>query len=109
MGLLIVQVLQSLRPGRLVVMGHPEAKLDMARRFGAEVFNSTEVDSSPGLVGDAKFDSVVEATGSPSGLELALKLVRPGGTLHLKSTHGLPATLDVTMVVVDEVRIQGSR
>jgi threonine dehydrogenase-like Zn-dependent dehydrogenase len=109
MGLLIVQVLQQLHPGRLVVVGHPGAKLDMARRFGAEVFDATEFDLVLGPAGDAKFDNVVEATGNPSGLELALRLVKPRGTLHLKSTHGLPATLDVTRVVVDEIRVQGSR
>jgi len=108
MGLLIVQVLRQLRPGRLVAIGHPGAKLDMGRRLGAEVFNASEIDLPPGLAG-VKFDNVVEATGSTSGLELAFKLVKPRGTLHLKSTHGLPATLDITRVVVDEIRIQGSR
>ena len=109
MGLLILQVLQQSHPGRLVVIGHPGARLEMARRLGAEVFDATEVDFSPEFAGDAKFDNVVEATGGPSGLELALNLVKPRGTLHLKSTHGLPATIDVTKVVVDELRIQGSR
>jgi len=109
MGLLILQVLQQSHPQRLVVIGHPGAKLEMARRLGGEVFDSTKEDVSLGLAGNAKFDNVVEATGSPSGLELALKLVRPRGTLHIKSTHGLPAALDVTKVVVDELRIQGSR
>lgn len=108
MGLLVIQVLQQLHPQRLVVVGHPGARLEMARRFGAEVFDATEVDLALAL-GDAKFDNVVEATGSPRGLEFALKLVKPRGTLHVKSTHGLPATLDITKVVVDEVRIQGSR
>lgn len=108
MGLLILQVLRQLHPRRLVVVGHPGAKLDMASRLGAEVFDANRVDLSHGLA-DANFDNVIEATGSPSGLGLALKLVKPRGTLHLKSTHGLPATLDVTKVVVDEIRIQGSR
>ncbi|HUK80002.1 MAG TPA: zinc-binding dehydrogenase, partial [Nitrososphaerales archaeon] len=57
----------------------------------------------------AKFDNVIEATGSPGGLSTALGMVKPRGTLHLKSTHGVPATIDTTKVVVDEIRIQGSR
>ena len=53
---------------------------------------------------------VVETTGHPEGLETALALVAPRGTVALKSTPGLPLDgLDVTKIAVDEVRIQGSR
>jgi alcohol dehydrogenase len=54
-------------------------------------------------------DMVVEATGSPAGLETALQLIRPRGTIALKSTCGLPSPIDQTRVVVDEIRLQGSR
>lgn len=109
MGLLIVQVLRLARPRALVAIGREGVKLQMARRFGAEAFDAADVESAPGLAQGEKFDNVVEATGGPEGLNLALKMVKPTGTVHLKSTHGLPATVDVTKVVVDEVRIQGSR
>ncbi len=55
------------------------------------------------------YDLVVEATGSPGGLEFALGLVRPGGKLVLKSTYQGAACLDFSRVVVDEVTILGSR
>jgi len=109
MGLLIVQLLRRIQPRLLVAVGHEGAKLDLARRFGAETFDVADVDSALGLTRGAKFDNVIEATGNPGGLELALKMVKPTGTIHLKSTHGVPASLDVTKVVVDELRIQGSR
>ena len=109
MGLLIVQLLRLIQPTRLVVIGHEGAKLELARRFGAEAFDVANVDSALGLTGGAKFDNVIEVTGNPGGLDLALKIVKPTGTIHLKSTHGIPASLDVTKVVVDELRIQGSR
>ncbi|MGC8740887.1 MAG: alcohol dehydrogenase catalytic domain-containing protein [Candidatus Sumerlaeaceae bacterium] len=55
-------------------------------------------------------DMVVEATGDPQKLTLASKLVRPQGTIALKSTPGVPTrSLDTTMLAVDEVRLQGSR
>jgi len=55
-------------------------------------------------------DVVVEATGCAQNLELALKLVRPRGTIALKSTPGVPMERwDTTMTAVDEVCIQGSR
>jgi alcohol dehydrogenase len=109
LGLLIVQVLQLMRPRLLVVLGHKGVKLDMARRFGAEAFDVSEADAALELTAGAKFDNVIEATGNPDGLDLALGILKPRGTLHLKSTHGVPASLDVTKVVVDEFRIQGSR
>jgi threonine dehydrogenase-like Zn-dependent dehydrogenase len=52
---------------------------------------------------------VVEASGSPSGLSLALRLVRPCGTVVLKSTYHGAAPLELAAVVVDEVRVVGSR
>jgi alcohol dehydrogenase len=55
-------------------------------------------------------DVVVEATGSPDGLSVALDCVRPRGTIALKSTPGTPVEqFDLTRVVVDEIRLQGSR
>jgi threonine dehydrogenase-like Zn-dependent dehydrogenase len=55
-------------------------------------------------------DLVVEATGGAEGLATALDLVRPRGTVALKSTPGQPvARFDLTRAVVNEVRLQGSR
>jgi alcohol dehydrogenase len=55
------------------------------------------------------FDLVVEATGSPAGLPRALALVRPRGTIVLKSTHREPARFDAAPLVVNEVTLVGSR
>ena len=54
-------------------------------------------------------DIVVEATGSASGFAAARSLVRPRGTLVLKSTFHGDVELNLSMVVVDEVRVVGSR
>ena len=59
------------------------------------------------IEGDA--DIVVEATGSPSGLPMALSLARPEGTILLKSTCVNPLQVDSSLAVVNEVRILGSR
>ncbi|HUI23642.1 MAG TPA: alcohol dehydrogenase catalytic domain-containing protein [Nitrososphaerales archaeon] len=109
MGLLIIQLLQLVHPRLLVAVGHEGPKLEMARSFGAEAFDVSQVDSAIDLTEGAKFDNVIEATGSPGGLATALGMVKPMGTLHLKSTHGVPTNIDITKVVVDELRIQGSR
>lgn len=54
-------------------------------------------------------DFVVEATGSPDGLKRALELVRPEGTVVLKTTLAAPTPMDLSQPVINEVRIIGSR
>jgi len=109
MGLLVLQLLKQTSPRLLVTLGRPGRKLEMARKMGVPAFEVGETDVALKMTDGAGFDNVVETTGTPGGLEQALRLVKPRGTLHLKSTHGLPVQLDVTKVVVDEIRVQGSR
>jgi threonine dehydrogenase-like Zn-dependent dehydrogenase len=54
-------------------------------------------------------DVVVDCTGSPSGLTTALELVRPRGTIVLKTTIAGTQSMEWAPVVVDEVTIVGSR
>jgi threonine dehydrogenase-like Zn-dependent dehydrogenase len=55
------------------------------------------------------FDVVADCTGSPSGLSTALGLVRPCGTVVLKTT--IAGTHDVSLapIVIDEIQLIGSR
>ena len=55
------------------------------------------------------FDVVIEATGSKGGFETSLSLVKPRGTLVLKSTIAADEGLNLASVVVREVTIIGSR
>jgi len=60
--------------------------------------------------GGAKaYDLVVEATGSPAGFDAALQMVRPEGTVVLKSTLPEKISVDLSAVVVNEVAVVGSR
>jgi threonine dehydrogenase-like Zn-dependent dehydrogenase len=55
-------------------------------------------------------DIVVEATGTPSGFALARQLIRPRGTIVLKSTYqGEALPVNLTGIVVDEITLIGSR
>jgi threonine dehydrogenase-like Zn-dependent dehydrogenase len=56
-----------------------------------------------------RFDVVIDVTGSASGLATALTLVQPGGTIVLKTTVAADHALNLAPVVVDEVRVVGSR
>ena len=58
---------------------------------------------------DSSFDFVVEATGNNAGFIQSLRLVRPLGTLILKSTFHGNANLDLTKLVVDEITVIGMR
>jgi threonine dehydrogenase-like Zn-dependent dehydrogenase len=100
----------------LTVIGKHDSKLNLASRSGAFVLKLSELPSddsrsTAGIVADLgkQFDVVVEASGSPGGLSLAVGLVRPRGVLVLKSTHHGLSTLDTSLIVVNEIKMIGSR
>jgi alcohol dehydrogenase len=57
----------------------------------------------------AKYGYVVDATGSRDGLQTAVNMTRPRGTVFMKSTiHGRVA-IDTAPIVVNEITLVGSR
>ena len=58
---------------------------------------------------ESTFPLVVEATGSNSGLEQALEIVEPRGAIILKTTVAAPYEVNLAPVVINEIRILGSR
>lgn len=105
LGLLCAQALKILTGASVTLVGRHPSKLDIARRRGVETVKSDELPSSY----TRAFDVTVEASGSPTGFETALRLLRPRGTLVLKSTFHGTTELDAAPVVVDEISIVGSR
>ena len=86
-------------------IGKHRKKLDLAEKYG----NVTGIMVKDAHLLDGQFDVVIEASGSESGFSTAMDLVKPRGTLVLKSTfHGTP-TWEASRVVVDEITIVGSR
>ncbi len=67
------------------------------------------VGALPGDLDGDRFDLVVDCTGSPQGLSLATALVRPRGTLVLKTTVHDPLPQSPTPWVIDELSLVGSR
>lgn len=55
------------------------------------------------------FDLAVEASGDPEAVAELLPRVRPRGTVVLKTTTERPSTLALAPLVVDELRLVGSR
>jgi threonine dehydrogenase-like Zn-dependent dehydrogenase len=102
LGLLIAQVLQAHGCQVQQFGRHPE-KLLIAAAAGVE----TEVAGS--RLPAAEYNWVVDATGSPEGLRAAAAMVRPRGTVILKSTvHGTVA-IDTAPLIVNEITLVGSR
>lgn len=102
LGLLIAQVLQ-LTGCQLLVIGNHAAKLEILARRGIATQLVDEVDLRPTA------DVVVEATGNPAGFAMARQLIRPRGRLVLKSTFHANVELNLSLVVVDEISVIGSR
>jgi len=119
LGQLIARVFRA-RGLSPTVVGKSAAKLDLVRRLGLPAVQAEEAEKalqtrdvprpvSPGRGPRNTADVVVEATGTADGLGMALGLVRPRGTVVLKSTVADTAGLDLAPLVVGEVAVVGSR
>jgi alcohol dehydrogenase len=103
LGLLVAQVLKN-AGAQVILVGKHAWKLELARRWGVRVMTESQSELRAGSV-----PVLVEATGSPRGLEEALRLVEPRGTVVMKSTIHDPLCFDATKLVVDEITLLGSR
>jgi threonine dehydrogenase-like Zn-dependent dehydrogenase len=102
LGSLCAQVLSAITD-HLLVIGKHAGKLSRLERLGID---GCLLQDRPG---HRTADIVVECTGSATGLPTALELVRPRGTIVLKTTIAGDSALALAPVVVDEVTIVGSR
>jgi len=84
-------------PSHIVAIDLADARLEAAKRFGADVTvnNSGQdpVDVVHLLTDGLGADVTIEAVGVPATFELAVKLSRPGGRIANIGVHGEPATL----------------
>ncbi len=118
LGQLVAQVLA--RTGcTLTLVGHHEEKLSLAEKLcvpaklgiksaakaGPQFRTTLERD----LRGTRDQDVVVDCTGHAEGFERALTLVRPRGTIVLKTTVATAKPLNLAPIVIDEIAVLGSR
>ncbi len=101
LGHLIAQTL-ALTGCELWVAGRAPAQLAWLAARGLNV--CAAADAEPHA-----FDMAVECTGNAQGFALALRALRPRGTLVLKSTYAGSLTLDAAPIVVNELTVVGSR
>src|SRR6266702_4017353 len=107
MGQLAVQVL-ALIGCEVTMVGKHEEKLTLAARRGVSTRLLQNL-VAQSITPASRVDLIVECTGSAQGLELAMRLVRPRGCIILKRTVADKSTLHLAPIVIDEIRVQGSR
>ncbi|MFV0445023.1 MAG: MDR/zinc-dependent alcohol dehydrogenase-like family protein [Planctomycetaceae bacterium] len=102
LGNLCGQVLNS-RVSDLLVVGKHPPKLQRLTSLGIKTALLNDLSADRGA------DLVVDCTGSEQGLHTALQLVRPRGTVVLKTTTAAPQGPNLAAVVIDEINLIGSR
>ena len=102
LGLLVAQVLRNAGCPVRVIGKHPD-KLAMCEKWQ---IRSRAVDD---ITPRHDQDVVVDCTGSAGGFELATQIVRPRGTIVLKSTFAAGKPLNLAPLVIDEINLIGSR
>ena len=97
LALMIAQVV-SLYGVDLTIIGKHEDKLKKFEKLG----KTRHIDGET-------YEVVIDATGSPGGMEMAQNIVRKRGTIVLKSTYAGNLNLNMSYFVVNEITIVGSR
>lgn len=102
LGLLVAQVLRNAGCPVRVIGKHPE-KLSLCEKW--------QIRSRPlaDIVPRHDQDVVVDCSGSAAGFEIAMQMVRPRGSIVLKSTVAAGKALNLAPLVVDEISVIGSR
>jgi threonine dehydrogenase-like Zn-dependent dehydrogenase len=101
LGMLVAGVL-SLGGAHVTVLGRNDNSLALACHWKLSTMLIPDAPSQT-------FDCVVEATGNPNGLMHAMRIAKPCSTIVLKSTYAHSESIDVTPIVVNELKVQGSR
>lgn len=111
LGLLAVQVLKA-RGCRVLAVARSTRRLALARELGAEAVALSGADDDTAAArafsGREGVDLVVETAGTPSAVEQAVNLCRPGGRVVLTGLPHEATALNFFWVVRRELRIIGS-
>ncbi|MCE7948080.1 MAG: alcohol dehydrogenase [Chloroflexi bacterium CFX4] len=107
LGLLAAQVLRQLGCELLVVARKPRP-ISLLEKWHIPYVDARRADWMD-RVGRNSAHVVVDCTGNADGFASALTIVRPRGTIVLKSTYSGVPNADLSRVVIDEIKIVGSR
>jgi alcohol dehydrogenase len=100
---------QLYSPSHIVAIDLADARLEAAKRFGADLVVNNGRDDAIAFVreltGGLGADVAIEAVGVPSSFELCTELVRPGGHVANIGVHGKPVTLHLETLWTRDVTI----
>jgi len=114
LGVLHAAVARHRGAAPVIVIGRNEAKLDIAKKMGADftisINKEDPIEAVKKLTGGRGADYVVEAVGTPQTYEQAFEMVRPGGTV---AAFGITGVDDIVRVksfdlVIGEKNVAGS-
>ncbi len=107
-GTFVLVGLLSLVEAEVTVVDFAGARLDRALRLGAArvVHAGEEIAQRVRDAVGAAPDVVIEASGAPGQLAVAIELVRPGGTILQVGLPARPAEIDLRPLVVREVTVR---
>lgn len=107
-GMGVLLTAQFYSPARIVVIDVDDARLEMARKFGAtHVINSTRQDPVKELMAMTKdgVDVAIECVGIPATFDVCQKVLRPGGHLANVGVHGSSVDLELQNLWIRNVTI----
>jgi len=108
-GLAAILTSRLYSPGQIVAIDLADARLESARRFGADatINNGSEdpVARVMELTDGLGADVALEAVGVPQTFELATELIRPGGHVANIGVHGKPAMLHLEKLWIRDVTV----
>ena len=105
LGLMVAMAAEHFRIPDTLIGRHPE-KMSILKETGIRILSLAE--QSVGEL-HASFDRVIDCTGRPNGLKLALELVRPRGRIVMKTTVAGESRLPLASLVINEIGLIGSR
>jgi len=111
-GQLAIQAARAAGFARVLAVDVDDAKLELARRFGADrTFNSTVCDAPAEVLARTcgrGADAVLEAVGTTGAIRTAIACARKGGAVTLIGNLSSSVDLPLQQVVTRQLRLQGS-
>ncbi len=105
LGLLVALTL-NMTGCRPLLIGKHKTKMKIAEEEGIKTLRLSDVITREMMGG---FDRVIECTGDPLGLEMAIELIRPRGRIVMKTTVAKRTEAHLSSIVINEVDLRGSR
>jgi alcohol dehydrogenase len=107
-GMAALLTAQFYSPGRVIVVDVDQARLDIAKTFGAtEVVNSSNGDVAQAIMKSTTdgVDVAIEAVGIPATFDICQRIVRPGGHIANVGVHGRSVEFEIQRLWIQNITL----